>query len=74
MSVEVRAEISGNIWKLEVAEGATVGVGQALIIMESMKMEIPVEAPVGGVCRFAVQEGDSVQESDLLARIERAQP
>jgi acetyl-CoA carboxylase biotin carboxyl carrier protein len=69
---EVRAEISGNIWKLEASEGATVSPGQSLLIMESMKMEIPVEASVAGICRFAVGEGDSVQEGDLLARIEQA--
>ncbi|MBV9511368.1 MAG: acetyl-CoA carboxylase biotin carboxyl carrier protein subunit [Caulobacteraceae bacterium] len=70
MSIQVRSEITGNIWKLQTAEGAVVGAGETLLIMESMKMEIVVEAPSGGVCRFKVAEGDSVQEGELLAVIE----
>lgn len=70
MAVQVRSEITGNIWKIEAADGASVAVGEMLIIMESMKMEIPVESPVAGVCRLAVAEGDNVQEGDLLATIE----
>jgi len=70
MSTNVLAEISGNIWKLDVADGAQVAEGDVLIVMESMKMEIPVEAPAAGVCRFVVAEGQSVQEGDVLATIE----
>lgn len=70
MGAQVRSEITGNIWKIEVAEGASVAAGDILIIMESMKMEIPVEAPSAGVCRLKVAEGDNVQEGDLLAVVE----
>ena len=70
MPTPVHAEISGNVWKIDVAEGAQVAEGDTLIIMESMKMEIPVEAPAAGVCRFVVSEGQSVQEGELLANIE----
>ena len=70
MSAKVLAEISGNIWKFDVGEGASVAAGDVIIVMESMKMEIPVEAPVAGTCRFAVSEGQSVQEGDVLATIE----
>jgi len=70
MSTLVRAEITGNVWKIDVEDGARVGGGDTLIIMESMKMEIPVESPAAGVCRLRVAEGDSVQEGDVLAEIE----
>ena len=43
--VEVESEVTGNVWKVEVSAGAAVSAGQVLIILESMKMEIPVEAP-----------------------------
>ena len=46
--VEVESEVTGNVWKVEVSPGAAVSEGQVLIILESMKMEIPVEAPVSG--------------------------
>lgn len=70
MSTPVRSEITGNVWKIEAADGASVAAGEVLIIMESMKMEVPVEAPVAGVCRLAVAEGANVQEGELLATIE----
>lgn len=70
MPTPVLAEISGNIWKIEVADGATVAAGDVLIVMESMKMEIPVEAPAAGICRLAVAQDQSVQEGDILAHIE----
>lgn len=70
MSTPVKSEIAGNVWKIEVQEGATVSAGDCIIILESMKMEIPVEVPVGGVCRLAVSEGQAVGEGDLLATIE----
>jgi acetyl-CoA carboxylase biotin carboxyl carrier protein len=70
MSTRVLAEIPGNIWKIEVADGDRVAEGDVLIIMESMKMEIPVEAPTGGVCRLAVAQDQSVQEGDVLAHID----
>lgn len=70
MSVEVLSPITGNIWKFEVEDGAQVAAGDAILIMESMKMEIPVEAPAAGACRFKVAPGDNVQEDDVLAVIE----
>lgn len=69
--VEVRAEIAASVWKLLVAPGAAVGPGEQLAILESMKMEIPVEAPAGGVVRSVeVAEGDMVQEGSLLFTLE----
>lgn len=70
MSTKVRSEITGSIWKIEVADGATVASGDILIIMESMKMEIPVEAPSAGRCRLLVEEGQTVQEGNVLAEID----
>jgi acetyl-CoA carboxylase biotin carboxyl carrier protein len=67
---EVRAEMVANVWKVVVAEGDTVDDGDTLVILESMKMEIPVlaEAP-GKVIQLGVAEGDVVQDGDLIAVI-----
>jgi len=67
---EVRAEMVANVWKVVTTEGTAVDDGDTLVILESMKMEIPVlaEAP-GTVTKLAVAEGDVVQEGDLIAVI-----
>jgi acetyl-CoA carboxylase biotin carboxyl carrier protein len=68
---EVRAEMVANVWKILVAEGDTVAEGDALVILESMKMEIPVLAEDEGVIsQLKVAEGDVIQEGDLIAVIE----
>jgi acetyl-CoA carboxylase biotin carboxyl carrier protein len=68
---EVEAQIAGNIWKIEKAVGDSVAEEDVLIIIESMKMEIPVESPCGGrIAEIRVQEGDSVEEGAILAVIE----
>jgi biotin carboxyl carrier protein len=60
-----------NVWKVVTAEGDTVADGDTLVILESMKMEIPVLAESSGrLARLAVAEGDVVQEGDLIAVIE----
>lgn len=70
MAEEVRAEMVANVWKVLVAVGDTVAEGDTLVILESMKMEIPVIAEVGGtVSKVAVGEGTVVQEDDLIAEI-----
>jgi biotin carboxyl carrier protein len=62
-----------NVWKVVVAAGDAVAEGAPLVILESMKMEIPVEAPLGGtITDLLVREGDVVQEGDLIARIDPA--
>jgi acetyl-CoA carboxylase biotin carboxyl carrier protein len=64
---EVRAEMVGSVLRVEVAEGDVVSATDSLVILESMKMEIPVHPEAGGtVERIAVSEGDVVQEGDLL--------
>jgi len=68
MAEEVRAEMVANVWKVVASVGDTVAEGDTLVILESMKMEIPVVTESGGVVReIAVKEGDVVQEGDLIA-------
>jgi acetyl-CoA carboxylase biotin carboxyl carrier protein len=68
---EVRAEMVANVWKVVAAQGDAVADGDTLVILESMKMEIPVLAEdAGTLTRLAVAEGDVVQEGDLIAVIE----
>ncbi|MBX6381982.1 MAG: biotin/lipoyl-binding carrier protein [Microbispora sp.] len=68
---EVRAEMVANVWKIVVSEGEAVEEGDTLVILESMKMEIPVIAEdAGTVSKLHVKEGDVVQEGDLIAVIE----
>lgn len=65
--IEVEAEIAGNVWKLETRVGDQVEAEQVLLILESMKMEIPVEAPSAGrVAEIRVSEGQSVEEGAVL--------
>jgi acetyl-CoA carboxylase biotin carboxyl carrier protein len=60
-----------NVWKIVVAEGDTVEDGDTLVILESMKMEIPVLAEdAGTISKLSVAEGDVVQEGDLIAVIQ----
>lgn len=71
MFTEIRAEMVANVWKVVVEEGATVSEGDTLVILDSMKMEIPVVTEVGGtVAKLAVSVGDVVQEDDLIAVLE----
>jgi biotin carboxyl carrier protein len=68
---EIRAEMVANVWKVEKAVGDAVTDGDTLVILESMKMEIPVVVEVDGVVsQIAVSEGDVVQEGDLIAVVE----
>ena len=68
---EVRSEMVANVWKVVVKPGDAVAAGDPLVILESMKMEIPVEAPEDGtVQEVAVDEGGVVQDGDLIAVIE----
>ena len=68
---EVRAEMVANVWKVVVSEGDKVEDGDTLVILESMKMEIPVLAEDSGtIVGLKVAEGDVIQEGDLIAVIE----
>jgi acetyl-CoA carboxylase biotin carboxyl carrier protein len=71
MAEEIRAEMVANVWKVVASAGDSVSEGDTLVILESMKMEIPVLAESGGtLAQLAVNEGDVVQEGDLIAVIE----
>jgi biotin carboxyl carrier protein len=71
MATEVRAHITGTVWKILVKPGDEVAAEQTLVILESMKMEMPLEAPEAGrVASVAVAEGASVDEGDLLLMLE----
>ena len=70
MAEEVRAEMVANVWKIVVADGDEIAAGDTIAILESMKMEIPVEATESGAVTLHVAEGDVVQEGDLIAEIE----
>ena len=71
MAEEIRAEMVANVWKVVKAAGDEVVEGDTLVILESMKMEIPVVAESDGtISEIAVAEGDVVQEGDLIAIIE----
>ena len=68
---EVRAEITANVWQVPAEVGATVAAGDELVILESMKMEIPVEAPIAGtISAVHVAPNDQVTEGDLLVEIQ----
>ncbi|MFC5828447.1 biotin/lipoyl-binding carrier protein [Nonomuraea insulae] len=70
MAEQISADIAANVWKVLVSEGSAVAAGDTLVILESMKMEIPVEAECAGtVTRLAVSEGDVLDEGDLIAEI-----
>ena len=71
MSEQVLAEMVANVWKVLVADGDSVDEGDTICILESMKMEIPVEATTGGtISELNVTEGGVVQEGDVIAVID----
>ena len=65
---EVRAEMVANVWKVVAAEGDSVADGDTLVILESMKMEIPVLSPKAGTIKeIKVSEGETIDEGQLVA-------
>jgi acetyl-CoA carboxylase biotin carboxyl carrier protein len=71
MPEEVRAHITGVVFQVVAQAGSKVAAGDPILILESMKMEIPVEAPRAGVVRsIPVAEGQTVQEGDVVAVLE----
>ena len=68
---EVKAELVGNLWKIVTEVGQQVEEDDTLMILESMKMEIPITTPVAGVIKeILVKEGDVVQEGQTVAIVE----
>ena len=71
MAEEVRAHITGVVFQVVAKAGDRVAAGDPILILESMKMEIPVEAPRAGVVQAVrVSEGQTVQEGDIVATLE----
>jgi acetyl-CoA carboxylase biotin carboxyl carrier protein len=71
VSSNVEAHITGTVWKVEVSVGDQVDEGDTVVIVESMKMEMPVEAEdPGTVTEIRCEEGQSVQEGDILVVLE----
>ncbi len=68
---DVEAHITGTVWKIEVGVGDTVQEGDVVLILESMKMEMPVEAEDSGVVtEIRCEEGQAVSEGDVLIVLE----
>jgi acetyl-CoA carboxylase biotin carboxyl carrier protein len=64
---DVTAHITGTVWKIECKVGQTVSAGDTLVILKSMKMEMPVEATDGGVVKeIRIKEAQPVNEGDVL--------
>jgi len=66
--VRIRSEIAGRVWRIEAAAGSQVEGGQTIILIESMKMEVPVATPSKGrVAKVFVSEGDEIAEGQDIA-------
>ena len=66
--MKVIAEVAGKVWKIEARPGATLAADDVILILECMKMEIPVVAPAAGkLLELLVKEGDMVNEGDAVA-------
>lgn len=69
--IEVRSEVTGKVWKIEASVGSRVDADEPMMIIESMKMEIPVCSEEGGtVVELLVAEGDSVEDGQVVAIVE----
>ena len=69
--IDVKTDITGNVWKIVTKPGDRVSEDEPLLILESMKMEIPVSAPEAGVVKeILTTEGATVSEGTVLARLE----
>mgnify|MGYP000150264436 CR=1 FL=1 len=71
MAEEIEAHITGTVWKIEVEIGEEVEEEDTLIILESMKMEMPIEAPCDGTVKeIRIKEGDAVEEGQVVLIME----
>lgn len=69
--INIKTEITGNVWKIEAKPGQRLAEGDTIIILESMKMEIPVSATEDGILlEILAEEGTTVTEGTVVARIE----
>ena len=71
MAIDVVAHITGTVWEIRVGVGEAVQEEQVLVVLESMKMEMPVESPAAGtVADILVEKGQAVEEGEVLLRLE----
>lgn len=71
MAIDVAAHITGTVWEIRVSVGEAVQEEQVLVVLESMKMEMPVESPsAGSVARVLVEKGQAVEEGEVLLTLE----
>lgn len=71
MPTDITAHITGTVWKIQVRVGESVAEEQTVVILESMKMEMPVESPASGtVASVVVSEGQAVEEGEVLVVLE----
>ncbi len=69
--LEIESEIAGKVWKIETEIGQKLDEDDSILILESMKMEIPVDAPEAGtLVEILVKEGDAVAEGQIVAKLE----
>ncbi|MGQ0510155.1 MAG: biotin/lipoyl-binding carrier protein [Betaproteobacteria bacterium] len=69
--MKITTDVAGKVWKIEAQPGAQLQPDDTILILESMKMEIPVVAPKAGkLLDLRVKEGDSVQEGEWIADLE----
>jgi biotin carboxyl carrier protein len=66
--MKIATEVAGKVWKIEAQPGAQLAADEVILVMESMKMEIPVVAPrAGKLAEICVKEGDALNEGDVVA-------
>ena len=69
--MNIACEVAGKVWKIEAQPGAQLAADDVILVLESMKMEIPVVAPrAGRLAELHVKEGDTLNEGDIVAVIE----
>ncbi len=69
--MQIRSEVAGSVWKVNCQVGDSVADGDSIIVVEAMKMEIPIEAPQAvRVIALLVDEGDAVAEGQVIAHVE----
>jgi biotin carboxyl carrier protein len=70
-SLNITSEIAGQVWKIQAAVGQRVAQGETMMIIEAMKMEIPIDATRAGVImEIAVLEGETIKEGQIVARLD----
>jgi acetyl-CoA carboxylase biotin carboxyl carrier protein len=70
-SLNIQSEVAGQVWKIDATLGQQMAAGESVMIIEAMKMEIPVDAPRAGMLlELLVAEGEAIQEGQVVARLE----